>query len=325
METFPRPSRAIGSADPRVLVPRTLPTSESYDPVERAEQLRRVRSGSLVRVRRGVYVHAETGPADGPARARQQHLLRQVRGVTERFTTPYWFSHETAALLWGCWTWRLGTEIHLTQLGRPKVRPEADPSTRRHWTALDPRDRATSDGVPLTSLERTVVDCARTLRPAQALVIADSALRIGADPRGIARCLDAARGRRGVRRARQTLEIVDAASESPGETVVRWMLHDAGLPAMTHGVEVTTRRGLFRLDLADVAAKVAIEFDGAVKYGGAFGDGASKLWAEKQRHDALTEQGWTVIHVTWDELGDTVGLAGRVRTARAAGRREPRA
>jgi len=176
---------------------------------------------------------------------------------------------------------------------------------------------------PVTTLERTVVDCARTLAPDQALVIADSALRGGADPALVSTILEESAGRRGVRRAREVVGLADARAESAGESVLRWIVHAAGLPAPEIGLRVPTRRGDSWLDLAWPGHRVALEFDGAVKYsGGEYGDPTRRLFDEKLRQDALEEAGWLVLRVVWEDLLRPEVLAARIRSALRA--RAPR-
>ncbi|MBN0041082.1 DUF559 domain-containing protein [Cellulosimicrobium cellulans] len=300
--------------------PRGVPAAMPYDRRRRAELAARARDGELVRVRRGVYLPSP----HAAAQAREQWLLAQVRGVVESFTTPYWVSHDTAALLWGCWTWRLPPFVHLTQLTNPRVERERDPIVRRHRTDLPPRDRARLDGVPVTSLERTVVDCARSLPLERSLVVVDSALRLGADRHVVEQVLEESRGKRGVVRARRALELADPASESPGETLVRLAATLGGLPTPRPQVPVATARGRYVLDLAWIDARVAVEFDGAVKYsGGPYGDPAATRRAQDVREAALVAAGWTVVRFTWDDLGDPVAVGCRLaETRRLALRRQ---
>ncbi|MGN7703417.1 hypothetical protein [Cellulosimicrobium sp. 22601] len=291
------------------------PTATRFSEERRTELARRTRDGTLDRVRRGVYLPPV--PADAsPAQLRRELVLRRVSAVAERLSSAYWFSHTSAALLHGCWTWRLADVVHVTQLRPPKAAQTREPALRRHWTPLPVRDRTLVAGLPVTTLERTVVDCARSLPGAQALVVADSALRAGADPAVLGALLAEAAGRRGVRRARAVVGLADARSESPGESVVRWVVHDAGLPAPVPGLEVPTWRGSLWVDLGWPEHRVAVEFDGAVKYsGGGFGDPRSRLQQEKARHDALVEAGWVVLRVVWADLGDPATIVRRVERA----------
>ncbi|UKJ65420.1 hypothetical protein H1Q78_09035 [Cellulosimicrobium cellulans] len=293
--------------------PRRVPVAVPYARRRRAELAARARDGELVRVRRGVYLPSPHVVAS----AREEWLLGQVRGLVDRLSTPFWVSHDTAALLWGCWTWRLPPFAHLTQLGHPNVERERDAVVRRHWTDLPVRDRAELDGVPVTSLERTLVDCARALPLERSLVVVDSAFRMGADRRLVDSIVEESRGKRGVVRARRALELADPRSESPGETLVRLAAVLGGLPAPTPQVPVTTARGTYDVDLAWLDARVVIEFDGAVKYsGGAYGDPDDVRRAQDVREAALVAAGWTVVRFTWEDLGDPVAVGCRLAETR---------
>jgi very-short-patch-repair endonuclease len=258
--------------------------------------------------------------ADGTGLRRDELLVARAAAFTAQATTPHWFSHATAAVAWGCWTYRLPDVVDVTQLTNPHVIKRDGRhvhAVRRHWTELPAEHRSRAHDLPVTSLERTVLDCARTLPGPGALVVADSAVRRGADAEVIAAMLVSAAGRRGVRQARQVLSLADARSESPGESVVRWILATSGLPRPEPQVVVTTWRAAYRVDLGWPERRVAVEFDGAVKYedDGARGGGIDAFMSEKRRHDALVEAGWTLLRVTWPDLSDPDTLVERVRCA----------
>lgn len=97
---------------------------------------------------------------------------------------------------------------------------------------------------------------------------------------------------------------------------MRWILATSGLPRPEPQVVVTTWRGTYRVDLGWRARRVAVEFDGAVTYDErAGGGGLDALMAEKRRHDALVEAGWTVLRATWPDLADPDVLVERARRA----------
>ncbi|GAB3083750.1 hypothetical protein GCM10027054_02430 [Isoptericola nanjingensis] len=290
-----------------------LPAAVRYDPERRAELRERTRDDDLVRLRRGIYLPT-VDPSLTAAVRRRAQLLAHMTAVAERLTTTFWFSHASAAVAWGCWTWHLGPQVHVTQLTRPAPGP-ADDVLRRHVSPVPDEDRGFLDGVPVTSLGRTVVDCARTLAEPSSIVVADSALALGVDPDELTGRLDRSRGARGVRRARRVLAAADGASESPLESLVRWHLLAAGLPRPVHAIPVGTWAGTFWVDLAWPDLKVALEVDGAVKYDGRAGDPQQVLLAEKRRHDALVEAGWTILRVTFADLRDVRRLVARVEHA----------
>lgn len=274
----------------------------------------RTRAG-LERVRRGAYVARL--PSQGPARDRRALALARIRAVHAQLRVAKWFSHESAALLWGCDTVGLSGLVHVTQATRPRSRGD-DPVVRHH-TDLPAHERAEVGGLPVTSLARTVVDCACSLPADRALVIADSALRLGLDPGESATVLASRSGGRGVARAREILASADGRAQSPWETLTRLALLSGGVPAPDLQVEVATRRGRFFVDLAWPARRVALEFDGLVKYSGAFGGTAPEVvFAEKQRQDAIEDEGWRVLRATWPDLRDPAGLSARVARALAS-------
>ncbi len=163
-----------------------------------------------------------------------------------------------------------------------------------------------------------MVDCARTLCPDSGLVVADSALRLGASRAGLERIVAAAAGKRGIVQARSVLALADERSESPGETLVRYAAHRAGAPPPTPQLSVPTSAGTFRLDLAWPDVCVGVEFDGAIKYSDEFGDPVQRLLAEKRRHDALVDAGWWIVRVSWEELHDLEALGTKLLRARRA-------
>lgn len=267
--------------------------------------------GELARVRRGAY-SARTGEV-GAGRLARREALARIGAVHAQLAIPLVFSHESAALLWGLDAIRLSGRTHIVQSSRPS--PRNDRMLARHVMTLPPDQRTTVHGLPVTTLARTVLDCARTLPGDAALVIADCAARSGLDLEAVHRLLPAARGARGIVAARDLLAMVDAGAATPGESMTRWALLDAGLPRPATQVEVPTRLGCFALDLGWSDHRVGVEFDGVVKYSGAFGrTGTEALVAEKRRQDALEEIGWRLLRVTWQDLRDGPALAARART-----------
>jgi hypothetical protein len=175
------------------------------------------------------------------------------------------------------------------------------------------------NGLRVTTLERTALDCARTLPPRRALPIVDSILRMLTRPNRFERvrsdaAMTAARenlrarlaqlGRcSGVVRARAVVEHADGFSESPGETDLRWIAVSHGLPRPVLQLRVATDEGVFFTDMGwefggrgsrgGAARGVAAEFDGAGKY--LETSGPDSLLLEKQREDAIRATG-IIVH-----------------------------
>lgn len=274
------------------------------------------KAGVIQRVRRGAYV--TPSPSQGPALDRRTLALARIEAVAAQIRTPYWFSHESAALIWGGDVVGLSGRVHVTQAWSDSSR--GDRQLVRHVHDLPLASRTSHRGLPVTTLERTAIDCATSMPGRRALVVLDSLVRIGAETDAIAAGLRA--GHRGVRTARRVVERVDPRSESPGESLARWEILEQGLPTPDLQVEVRTSHGTYRLDLAWRQAKVALEFDGFVKYSGTYGSAADVVFAEKKRQDALEAAGWLVVRITWDDLARPepwlTRLAAALRTRAAA-------
>ncbi|MFC7880080.1 hypothetical protein [Isoptericola sp. NPDC057391] len=248
----------------------------------------------------------------------EEAILALVREVADGTEAPLWFSHETAAMVHGAWTYRTPQLVHVTREWNPHVDGEGEPLVRRHHTPMPPQDRADVRGVPVTSLARTLVDCIRTLPRDGALVACDSLFRRGADPAEVSRIMSSSRGKRGVVQAREILDLCDPRSGSPGETVTRLAAADVGLPRPECQLEVATARGTCFVDLGFADVRLAVEFDGELKYDD---DAERVLREERARQDALEDAGWMVIRVRWEELEDLAALEHRLRRAYLAARR----
>ncbi|MFF2453336.1 hypothetical protein [Isoptericola sp. NPDC058082] len=249
----------------------------------------------------------------------EEAILALVREVADGTAAPLWFSHETAAMLHGAWTYRTPQLVHLTREGNPHVDGEGEPSVRRHHTPMPQQDRADVRGIPVTSLARTLVDCIRALPRDGALVACDSLFRRGADPAEVSRIVSASRGKRGVVQAREVLDLCDPRSGSPGETVTRLAASDVGLPRPECQLEVPTARGTFYVDLGWADVRLVVEFDGLVKYDDV--DVERVLRDEEARQSALEAAGWMVVRVRWEELDDLAALEQRLRRAYLVARR----
>lgn len=252
---------------------------------------RRVRDGELVRLRRGVVMP----PADLKPHERLRAEIEATALVLRRGT---WFSHRSAALLH-----ELPVVVHAgakvevvrTMGGHGKS------TARLHARAacLEPEDGVILDGLPVTSIERTTLDLARTLAFAQAVMVTDKALRLGVDRNVLLARVPPGRG---MRMAERVLSFADAASESAGESESRALIALAGLPAPELQVPIYSESGeqIARPDFLWRAKKIIGEYDGEGKYTGEFGVAPlDAIRREKERQAALEDAGYLVLR--WDK------------------------
>jgi hypothetical protein len=264
-----------------------------------------VRSGDLVAVRRGAFVRIPDLPMDPYERDRVVHLARLV--ATSRQLGPgVVLSHTSAALLWGLP--RVGGSApHVTQATRPSGCVARD--VVRHVHRLTNAEITHVAGLRTTTLRRTALDCATACRGTDAVVLLDAALRAGATREGLEDALAGWRGRRGVRQARELLELADDGAESAGESLARAAVLAIGLPRPETQVEVSTAEGTVWGDLGWEEWHLLLEYDGTGKYRGG---GHEALLREKRREDLIRECGWRVVRLGAADLRDPHRMLARL-------------
>lgn len=123
-------------------------------------------------------------------------------------------------------------------------------------------------------------------------------------------------GRRGVAKARRVVPCADPLAGSPMESVLRWLLHEAGLPrpVLQHVVR-DAGRFLGQVDLAWPDHRVLVEFDGNVHRD-------RRVFVEDlRRQNGPVLAGWTVLRFTSaDVLGRPEQVLAAIRAALSAGR-----
>ncbi|WP_238324344.1 DUF559 domain-containing protein [Paenarthrobacter aurescens] len=133
------------------------------------------------------------------------------------------------------------------------------------------------------------------------MVIADQALRRGANQLLLQTYVDSGRITRGVRRVRRVLEAMDARSESVGETRTRILLSRLGIRDAVLQLEVETPLGRYRGDFGWEDRRVILEFDGRAKYFD-YAPTDEVLFNERRREKALADSGWEVVRIDWQQL-----------------------
>lgn len=119
--------------------------------------------------------------------------------------------------------------------------------------------------------------------------------------------IEADGGRHGIRRARKILAAASPWSDSPAESLVRWLVLALGLPAPELQHPVESRRGTRYLDLSWPDLRIVLEVDGRMKYQAPQG-----IYDEKLRQDDIHAQGWTMMRIPTEDLRDLCALAGRI-------------
>ncbi len=273
-----------------------------------------VTHGLVHRLRRGAYIQLRVW---FPATSGEREMFRlQAHFYSSGGACTY--SHFSAARLHGCWIWDCGNRIHINSASALSGN-SAGPDVVGHHSRLEPGDKIRvsirGEGpMTVTSLERTVIDCARIGEFQRAVIIGDHALRKGASLQRMQTLVESMPGSRGIRRARRVVDALDARSESAGETRTRLILR--GFNIEQPDLQVVVRTGVisYRADFAWRALKLILEFDGKTKYFD-FAPTDQVIFAERRREKTLMELGWSFIRIEWSDLSRPAELRVRVEAA----------
>jgi very-short-patch-repair endonuclease len=171
----------------------------------------------------------------------------------------------------------------------PSSRAESRVDRRVHRMALDDDETARLDAFLVTDRTRTWRDLASVLQPPALLAVTDQLLARGCTTAALQDQLDRHPSGRGCARARAVLPSADRRAGSPMESVLRWLLHVAGVPAPDLQHAIWTPVAEFHADLAWAEQRVLVEFDGD-------GHRDRRVFVEDlRRQNALVAAGWTIL------------------------------
>jgi hypothetical protein len=283
----------------------------------------RLGSGAWRALRRGVFCLETTWQA---ADRSQRYRLESLAALTA-LGEPHVISHASAAVLHGLPMPRGDSPAWLT------TTPERPCRYLRNLVVesatVPESQRWTMQGVPTTSLARTVADCLRHLDTLDAVAIADAALhRQPGLGEQVQRVLDACAnwpyaGRAGVR-----IPLLDGRRESPAESWSYVLMHEHEVPLPEPQVLVHDEDGV---PVARVDAlwhrRVVGEVDGLVKYGVGtdlpLDQAREVLVREKRREEALTRLGLRVVRWGTRDLARPRAWAAWIRAELARADRRP--
>jgi very-short-patch-repair endonuclease len=164
------------------------------------------------------------------------------------------------------------------------------------------------DAIPVTTPARTLIDVATVCDADVVEEALDDALRRRlVTPARLRWRLRDLRGRPGTKLIAMLLAMRTGTPESVLETRFLRVLRSSGLPAP----QLQHRIGPYRVDFAYPDARVAIECDGYAHHAS-----RRQFEADRARRNAITAKGWTVLHVTWDQLTDDAVVDQIVATCR---------
>lgn len=251
-----------------------------------------IAGGTLQRIRRGAYIYTRNAQALTPEeRLTVRCIAAQMMGLQGIF------SHTSAAALWGLDVLSVPQMISVYSCSHST---SDKGRITRHYSATGPEEvtRLPGTSIMVTTVARTLQDCARTMPFREAVILADSIMRRGLlEPREVTEILLNLTGY-GSSSGPLLAQAVDASSESAGESLTRCLLMEHRLPLPVTQYPISCEGRNYRVDFAWPEARVILEFDGEQKYV----DHPGRDRYEAARDRALTRAGWTVVHLTWADI-----------------------
>lgn len=256
----------------------------------RSQVAYRVRSGRWDRVGHGVYRLA------GVPETWQQLGLIACLAAPDGATT----SHLTSAALAGLTT----SAPHPPHITVGLHRSVRSTTAVVHRARLGPVDYAVMQGVPTTTVARTLVDCAAVVGPRRLRDLVDTAFHRKLTTVGqVEAAWDHARLRPGRAGEVALREILGAwsATVQPGSAAEARLLRQIvewGFSVPQCQVPVTDGSGrvIARIDVGWPAHRIGIEYDGTEHHG------PSQWEHDEARHNAITALGWQLIHAGSNDL-----------------------
>jgi len=272
-----------------------------------------VARGQLIRLRRGAYVRVEVWRATPP---RERHVLR-VRAVAAAARATPTLARASAAALWGIPLDDYPADVVVLDRWRGGGRSE--PGVTRTARGATTARLVVREGFHCTDLARTVLDVARELSFADAVMLFDWSL--GAqNPSPITKAdLMAEASRLKVSPALwKAAAFSTHLSGSKGESRARAVIYLLGYPQPVLQKKFVDSTGAMYPDFHFEDANVAAEFDGKMKYTRdeyTKGDPAEAVWKEKKREDRLRRQVRTVVRILTHDVENPAVLDQKLREA----------
>lgn len=281
----------------------------------------RLRGRDLEAPFRGVRrARTQPDPLDDRYERARKEEFALIRALAERLDGRQFFSHRSAAMIWGTPVpYRVEPELHLGVMN-----PDRTPRIRGvtgHCFELRRAVAATRYGLPVLTPGFTFATQGALTVP-ELVAIGDSLVRVYRPGRGrphrgrrpIARMAElrgaVELGRwRGAARLREALELVRLDSWSPRESMTRVALVRGGLPEPELNVDIYGERDRFLgcVDMVYARYRVIVEYQGQLH-----GEQYSR---DLERIEGLRAAGWEVVQVTSELIRRPEELVARVRKA----------
>ena len=170
------------------------------------------------------------------------------------------------------------------------------PRSRRESVVLHRRDLSPDERAGVaTSRELTLLQCLRSLPDADALAVADSALRHGQRAL-LAKVAADVRGH-GSEQVRRIAAQARLGADNPFESTLRSIANSVPGLAVEPQVVIRTPHLYARPDLVDLRLMMALEADSFEWHGS-----RQALAKDAHRYNLLVAEGWLVLRFTWEQV-----------------------
>jgi hypothetical protein len=266
-----------------------------------SEIRRMLRSGDLVRLRRGVYTTREVWEAADPYVARPLLLARAAVLVVRR---AWVLSHDSAAHALGLDILQPDDPyVHLTRPGWTNAWTEN--GVKHHLARFGSHQVVEVDGLRVLDLARVAVDMGREHGFRRGFIACDSAMRMGVTRAELLAAAEPMAQWPGARAVNASVEFADPGAENVNESLGRELVVEAGIGTPETQFPVRTAEGIRWCDLR--VGNHVIEVDGKVKYlseadgGLARKSGDEVAWEERKRERLVRDEGLVVSRVYWED------------------------
>ena len=246
----------------------------------------RVRRGRLHVIHRGVY-------AVGHARLTiYGRWMAAVLACGEEAR----LSFRSGAMLWSIRRTERGL-IEVTSPHRGRDRS----GIQRHFAELPSDEVTVHQGIPVTTVARTLLDLATVLTPHQlARAVNEAEVQRLLDPLSLNALLQRYPRRPGVPRLRTLLGQHVTVTRGELEKRFREFLTDAGLPLPETNAHIQIRGAFYEVDCLWRQQGVIVELDGRATH-----DTRAAFESDRARDRILQAAGFRVIRITWRQLHDS--------------------
>jgi very-short-patch-repair endonuclease len=253
----------------------------------------RVKLGRLQVIHRGVY---GLGPLQSKLSSWMAAVLAAGPGAV--------LSHRSAAQLWGLiegFSSPIGVTLPRARRGRPGI--------RFHRSSLPDDERTRFEGIPVTTVPRTLLDCAPTMsaRQLERMINEADVLRLH-DRLSLPDLLHRYPRRSGSRKLWEALRKRNAGStrtRSEIEELLVELVDELGLQRPEFNVQIEVDGETFEIDALWRAERIAVELDSRQ-----FHDTPLAFERDRRRDRKLIAAGWRPVRITWRQITDERAAVG---------------